>query len=137
MLTAGVPLPHLIEQVAREAGDGQKQQALASEPTGQPASHGEDDCVRYKIGGERPRRFIRGRRETAGNVWQRYVDHRRIEDLHEGTRHDRNGDQPGIDVRTRLRDGAHSLLEFLKSVTSKAQPQRALNYTEVQHRVET
>src|SRR5213594_543865 len=41
-----------------------------------------------------PRHLLDARRERALHVWQGHVRHARVEDLHHGHEHDRDGDQP-------------------------------------------
>ena len=81
-----------------EAGDGGHQQPLAAEAARQPAGHGKNDGVGDQVRRQRPSGFVVARRQAAGDVRQRDVDHGRVQHLHEGARHDGNRDQPGIDV---------------------------------------
>ena len=82
----------------REAGDRQHQQALAAEAAGEPAGHRQDDRVGDQVRRQRPRRLVDRRRQAAGDVRQRHVDHGGVEHLHEGGEHHRDGDDPGVDL---------------------------------------
>ena len=83
----------------RESDDRCHQQALAPEVGREPSGQRQDDGIGHEVRSQHPCRFVDRRREVAGDVRQRHVDDRRVEDLHEGREHDRNGHDPRIDVR--------------------------------------
>ena len=80
----------------REHADADQEIALAAQEIAEPAGDGEHDAVGDEIGGQRPCRFVRARRETAGDMRQRHIDDGGVENLHEGRERDGDRDQPGI-----------------------------------------
>ena len=88
-------MPHRNEQtvnIARQINEV----ALAAEQAAEPAGDRQHDAVGDEIGGQRPGRFVVARRQTAGDVRQRDIDDRRVENLHEGRERDDDRDRPGI-----------------------------------------
>ena len=80
----------------REHADADQEIALAAQEIAEPSGNGEHDAIGDEIGGERPCRFVRARRETAGDVRQRHIDDGGVENLHEGRERDGDRDQPGV-----------------------------------------
>ncbi len=88
---------------AGEAGDGEDgdaghEEALAAEFEGEPVARGENDGVGDEIAGEDPGGFVGGGGEGAGDVGESDGGDGGVEHLHEGRKHDRGGDQPGVDA---------------------------------------
>ncbi len=107
---SGHPLDHAEDdehrerrrETAEERRDGEPayrehQQAFASELIREPSRHRKNDRVGDEIRRERPGRLVDGRGEASGDVWKRDVDDGGVEHLHEGRRHHRDGDDPGVD----------------------------------------
>ncbi len=58
---------------------------------------GKDNRVRDKITGQDPGGLISAGRQVTGDVIQRHVGNRGIQNLHERRQHHRESDEPGID----------------------------------------
>ena len=93
----------------REHRDADQEIALAADHRAEPAGDGQHDAVGDEIGGQRPGRLVVARRQAAGDMRQRDIDDRRVEDLHEGRERHDDGDGPWVargpplGVRIRLR----------------------------------
>ena len=94
--------PQVGSHAAEHRSDGEQDQAqheeaLAPEEGGEPAGDGEHNGIGDQIGGEHPGGLIHPGGEGAGDMGQGHVDHRGVDDLHEGAGHHRNGDEPFVD----------------------------------------
>ena len=89
--------PQSSEQTVKHA-DADHEIALAADGVAEPPGDGQNDAVSDEIGGQRPRRFIIGRRKLAGDMRQRHIDDGGVEDLHERRHSDNDGDQPRIEL---------------------------------------
>ena len=94
--------PQAGGHAAQHGTDGEQrhaenQKAFAAEQGRQPAGDGQDDGVGDQVGREDPGGFILRGGQAAGDMGQGHVDHRGVDDLHEGAGHHRDGDQPFVD----------------------------------------
>ena len=84
------------ERRRREGEDAPDHQPLAAEVIGEPTGERQDHRVGGEIRGERPGRLVDRRRQAAGDVRQRHVHHRGVEEHHERRQHHRAGDHPAV-----------------------------------------
>ncbi len=86
-------------QRRRQREDRDREQEIVSpaEPRREPAGDRQDDGVGGQVAGDDPLAVGGGSRQPAGDVAQGDIGDRRVQHLHEGRDHHRDGDQPRID----------------------------------------
>ena len=82
------------ERADREQGATDQEEPLAPEHADEPSRGRDDHGIGGEVRGDHPRDLVEPRRQRSLKMRQHDVGHARVQDLHEGHHHDREGDGP-------------------------------------------
>ena len=92
-----VAAPQAAEASVKKAMQAIRNRFRPKKPA-QPAGHRQHDGVGDQVAGQDPGGLVGAGRQVAGDVRNRHVGHRGIEDFQDRGQHHRRGDEPRIDA---------------------------------------